>query len=154
MCRSAVLLVCLLSGAPWSLAAQAAVAGTWRTEFDAQVRIENGVMSAVKGHARIDLAVSGDSLHGTWQTVDTAGAAQGPARALAGTVTRDSAHFESVQPSEIVRREMDSETHTRVIMHYDVALHGDSLVGTEHWVAVDHASQGTPRGFTATRKAK
>jgi hypothetical protein len=52
-----------------------------------------------------------------------------------------------------VRREMDSETHTQVIMHYDVAVDGDSLVGTERWVAVDRSSQGQPRRFTATRKS-
>ena len=152
MHRPFALAAILTCGVSAPLTAQRSLAGTWRTEFDAQVRVENGVMSAVKGHARIDLAVSGDSIHGTWQGVDTAGAAQGPAKTLAGTVTRDSAHFESVKPSEIVRREMDSETHTQVIMHYDVAVRGDSLIGTEHWVAVDHASQGTPRRFTATRQ--
>jgi hypothetical protein len=110
-------------------------------------------MSTVKGHARIDVQVTGDSIHGTWQNLDTAGAAQGPVKTLAGTITADSAHFESVKPSEIVRREMDSETHTQVIMHYDVAVDGDSLVGTERWVALDHSSQGQPRRFTATRKS-
>jgi hypothetical protein len=38
-------------------------------------------------------------------------------------------------------------------MNYDVAVHGDSLVGTVHWVAVDHSSQGEMRPFTASRKS-
>lgn len=153
MHRPFALVAILTCGVAAHLSAQRSIAGSWRTEFAAQVRIENGVMSTVKGHARIDVRVAGDSIHGTWQNLDTAGVAQGPAKALTGTITGDSAHFESVKPSEIVRREMDSETHTQVIMHYDVAVNGDSLVGTEHWVAVDHASQGPPRRFTATRKS-
>ena len=152
MRRSAVLLVCLVSGAPWGLAAQASVAGTWFTEFDAQVRVVNGVMSTTKGHAKIELTVSADSIHGTWQNLTAAGAADGPVRALAGTVGKDSARIQSLTPSEIVQREMDGETHTKVAMHYTVAMHGDSLVGTEQWMAVDHATHGSARRFTATRK--
>lgn len=134
------------------VSAQTTIAGTWFTEFDAQVRIVNGAQSTVKGHARIELTVTGDSIHGTWQNLNATGTAEGPARALAGTVTRDGAQFAATKPSDIVRREMDGETHTQVIMSYDVAIHGDSLVGTEQWVAVDHASEGTARRFTATRK--
>lgn len=142
--------ICCTGVAPVS--AQATIAGTWFTEFDAQVRIVNGAQSTVKGHARIELQVSGDSIHGTWQNLNATGTAAGPARALAGTVTSSGAQFAATQPSDVVRREMDGETHTQVIMNYDVAIHGDSLVGTEQWVAVDHASQGTARRFTATRK--
>ena len=58
----------------------------------------------------------------------------------------------ATKPSEILQREMDGETHTQVIMNYDVAIRGDSLIGTEQWVAVDHASQGAARRFTAIRK--
>ena len=134
------------------VSAQTTIAGTWFTEFDAQVRIVNGAQSTVQGHARIVLQVSGDSIHGTWQNLNATGTADGPARALAGTVRSSGAHFATTKPSDIVRREMDSETRTPVIMNYDVAIHGDSLVGTEQWVAVDHASQGTARRFTATRK--
>ena len=134
------------------LSAQTAIAGTWYSEFAAQVRVVNGEQSVVKGHARIDLQITGDSIHGTWQRLNGTGAADGPARALAGTVTATGAHFAAVQPSEIVRREMDNETHLQVIMNYDVAVHGDSLVGTEQWVAVDHVTQGESRPFTATRK--
>ena len=134
------------------LSAQATIAGTWFTEFDAQVRIVNGAVSTTKGHARLELRLSGDSISGTWQNLTAAGAADGPARTLTGAVTSSRAHFAATKPSEIVRREMDNETHTQVIMNYDVAVHGDSLVGTEQWVAVDHASQGQARRFTATRK--
>lgn len=134
------------------VSAQTTIAGTWFTEFDAQVRIVNGAQSTVKGHARIELTVTGDSIHGTWQNLNATGTAAGPARALAGSVTSSGAHFAATQPSEIVQQEMDSETHTQVIMDYDVAIHGDSLVGTEQWVAVDHASRGAARRFTATRK--
>lgn len=134
------------------LTGQATIAGTWLTEFDAQVRIVNGAVSTTKGHARIALAISGDSIHGTWQNLNAAGAADGPARELTGTVTSSGAHFATTKPSEIVRREMESETHTQVIMNYDVAVHGDSLVGTEQWVALDHSSQGSGRRFTATRQ--
>ena len=117
------------------------------------MRIVNGSASTVKGHARIELHVSGDSIHGTWQNLNATGAADGPSHPLGGTLTSGGAHFEALKPSEIVRREMDNETHTQVVMRYDVAVHGDSLVGTEHWVAVDHSSQGETRAFTATRKS-
>ena len=147
------LLFVLASGFAIPLSAQAAVAGIWFTEFDAQVRIVNGAVSTTKGHARIELRVSGDSIHGTWQNLNATGSADGAARELAGAVTSTGAHFAATTPSEIVRREMDSETHTQVIVHYDVAVHGDSLVGTEQWVAVDHSSQGETRRFTATRKS-
>ncbi len=135
------------------LSAQSRVAGTWLTEFDAQVQIVNGSVSTVKGHARIELRVSGDSIHGTWQNLDARGGADGPARPLGGTLTSGGAHFESLTPSDVVRREMDRETHTKVVMNYDVAVHGDSLVGTEQWVAVDNVTQGEKRRFTATRKS-
>lgn len=135
------------------LSAQAAVAGIWFTEFDAQVQIVNGSASTVKGHARIELQVSGDSIHGTWRNLNATGAADGPARPLGGTLTSSGAHFEALAPSVVVRRMMDNETHTQVVMTYDVAVHGDSLVGTEQWVAVDHSSQGETRRFTATRKS-
>ncbi len=135
------------------LSAQAAVAGTWLTEFDAQVRVVNGAQSVVKGHARIELRVSGDSIYGTWQNLNAAGAADGPGRALGGSLTSGGAHFEALTPSEIVERTMDNETHTKVVMNYDVAVHGDSLVGTEQWVAVDHSSKGETRRFTATRRS-
>ena len=152
MRRSVVLVACLASAVPCSLAAQAAAAGTWFTEFDAQVRVVNGVMSAVKGHAKLELTVAGDSIHGTWQNLNASGAADGNPRALAGSVRKDSVVFEAVTPSEIVQRTMDNETHTKVVMKYAVAVHGDSLVGTEQWVAVDHSTQGSARRFTATRK--
>ncbi|HKE89771.1 MAG TPA: hypothetical protein VKB45_05520 [Gemmatimonadales bacterium] len=147
------LVIVFASSVALPLSAQATVAGMWFTEFDAQTRIVNGSVSTVKGHARIELQVAGDSIHGTWQNLNAAGAADGPARPLGGALTSGGAHFEALTPSEIVRREMDSETHTKVVMNYDVAVHGDSLVGTEHWVAADHASQGEPRRFTATRKS-
>jgi hypothetical protein len=143
----------LVSSLAISLSAQGPIAGTWVTEFDAQVRIVNGSASTVKGHARIELRVSGDSIHGTWQNLNATGAADGPARPLGGSVTSTGAHFEALTPSEIVRRTMDNETHTQVVMNYDVAVHGDSLVGTEQWVAVDHSSKGETRRFTATRKS-
>lgn len=73
--------ICCTGVAPVS--AQATIAGTWFTEFDAQVRIVNGAQSTVKGHARIELQVSGDSIHGTWQNLNATGTAAGPARALA-----------------------------------------------------------------------
>ena len=135
------------------LSAQATIAGTWLTEFDAQVQIVNGAVSTVKGHARVELRVSADSIHGTWQNLNATGAADGPARPLAGTLTSGGAHFETLTPSEIVQRTMDNETHTKVLMNYDVAVHGDSLVGTAQWVAVDHTSKGETRRFTATRKS-
>lgn len=142
-----------LSGFAIPLSAQAAVAGTWFAEFDAQVRIVNGAVSTTKGHARIELRVNGDSIHGTWQNLNATGGTDGAARELAGAVTSTGAHFAATKPSEIVRREMDSETHTQVIMSYDVVVHGDSLVGTVQWVAVDHSSTGETRQFTATRKS-
>ncbi len=147
------LVLVFVSSLALPLSAQSRVAGTWLTEFDAQVRIVNGEQSVVKGHARIELQVSGDSIHGTWQTLNATGAADGAARPLGGALTSGGAHFEALTPSDVVRREMDNETHTRVIMNYDVAVHGDSLVGTEQWVAVDHSSQGEKRRFTATRKS-
>lgn len=143
----------IVSGFAIPLSAQAAAAGTWVTEFDAQVRIVNGAESVVKGHARIELQVNGDSIHGTWQNLNATGAADGPARPLGGTLTTSGAHFEALKPSEVVERTMGNETHTQVVMSYDVAVHGDSLVGTVQWVAVDHSSKGETRQFTATRKS-
>ena len=142
----------IVSGFAIPLSAQAAAAGTWVTEFDAEVRIVNGAESVVKGHARIELQVNGDSIHGTWQNLNATGAPDGPPRLLAGTLTSAGAHIEALKPSEIVTRVMESETHTQAMMNYTVAVHGDSLVGTEQWVAVDHSSQGPARRFTATRK--
>ena len=134
---------------------QATISGTWRTEFAVGIRVVNGVESSeTKGHARITLELKADSVLGTWQNLDTSGAAQGEARPLLGIATPGGARIETVVPREVVLRTPDGEQRIPSRIFYVLTLRGDSLVGTERWVALDNSAQGPTRPFTATRERR
>jgi hypothetical protein len=133
--------------------AQSSLAGAWLTEFDTAIRVVNGVESSEgKRRAQIDFQVSGDSIHGTWQNLDGAGAPQGGPRPMHGVLTAAEAHVEMVRPTQLVIRDPDGEREVQAIMTYSLAVRGDSLLGTVQWVALDHSSRGPIRPFAATRK--
>ena len=132
---------------------QATISGSWRTEFDVGIRVVNGVESSEsKGHARISLQLKADSVLGTWQTLDPAGAAMGEPRPMRGIATPGGARIETVIPRDVVLRTPDGEQRIPSRIFYVLTLRGDSLVGTEQWVALDHSTRGPTRPFTATRE--
>ena len=148
-------LALVLLAVPRGAVAQGSIAGTWRTEFDVGIRIVNGVESSEgKRHARITFQVKGDSIQGTWQNVDTLGAAVGAPRPLRGVVTDSGARIESVTPTAITMRRQGDEQHLLATMNYVLTVRGDTLVGTEQWVALDHSDRGPMRPFGAKRELR
>lgn len=146
--------VLVLTG-PRLMVAQSPVAGTWIAEFDVGIRIQNGVeSSAGKGHARVTLAVKGDSVSGIWQNLGLNGAPSGDPRPIRGAVAGGGVKLETATPREIVMRTPDGETRIQAILTYDLTVRSDSLVGTEQWVAVDRSSRGPVRPFAATREKR
>jgi hypothetical protein len=146
-------LALLILAAPRGAVAQTSLAGRWRTAFDVGIRVVDGVESSEgKGHARITLEVKGDSVVGQWLNIDSPGGAPRTPRPLRGVVTDSGARLETVEPREVVLRTPDGEQHFQTTMTYTFRLRGDSLVGTEQWIAVDHSSRGPLRPFVATRE--
>lgn len=132
--------------------AQSPIAGTWRTEFNVGIRVINGVESSEgKRQARITFQMKGDSVLGTWQNVDTVGAAMGDPRPLRGIVTDSGVRIQTIVPTEMVMRTQDGEQRLQANLFYVVSVRGDSLVGTEQWIALDHSDRGPMRPFTAVR---
>lgn len=132
--------------------AQGSIGGTWRTEFEVGIRVVNGVESSEgKRHARITLQVKGDSVLGTWQNVDSVGVAMGDPRPLRGIVSDGGARIETVVPTEMVMRTQDGEQRIQATLTYLLTVRGDTLAGTQQWIAVDHSDRGPARPFTAVR---
>lgn len=152
MPRSITTLAFLVLATSRGATAQGSIAGTWRTDFNVGIRVINGVESSEgKRHAQITFQVKGDSVLGTWQNVDTVGAAMGDPRPLRGVVTDGSARIQTIVPTEMVMRTQDGEQRLQATLFYVVSVRGDSLVGTEQWIALDHSDRGPTRPFTAVR---
>jgi hypothetical protein len=127
------------------------VAGRWSTEFDTGIRNENGVETSMgKREATFVLAVTGDSVTGTWQPK---GDANGPAPAVVHlTGKRSGAKIELA--SEPVERTVSingDEQRVRMVTTYSFEVHGDLLEGTTRTRALDGTFEGTERPFSAQR---
>jgi hypothetical protein len=128
------------------LAAQG-INGNWITEFERQLRNENGEVSGgEKTKARLVLTRKGDSVTGTWQMLE----GSATPRALKGTISGNKASLTSqVQAKRIINGEESVQTLTVV---YDFTIEGDKLQGTS--TAKGSDMEMPPRPFTAVREAR
>ena len=128
------------------LAAQG-INGSWITEFERQMRNENGVVSGgEKTKARLVLTQKGDSVTGTWQILEGSAAA----RALKGTISGTKV---SLTTQVQARRNINGEeSATTLTVVYDFTVEGDKLQGTS--TAKGSDMEMPPRPFTAVREAR
>ena len=141
-----VLAVALVAAAP--LSAQS-LNGSWITEFDRQVRNQNGEVSAGdRAKARITLQQKGDSVFGTFEVVPAAGQAASPMRQVRGSVKGDKGTLVSEFEA---RRNINGEEETvKIATVYDFTISGDKLEGTTTIKTPD--MDIPPRPFSATRE--
>ena len=140
---TAGILVALAAG---PLAAQG-INGSWITEFERQLRNENGEVTAgEKTKARLVLTQKGDSVTGTWQMLEGAATP----RALKGTISGNKVSLTSqVQAKRNINGE---ESVTTLTVVYDFTVEGNKLQGTS--TAKGSDMEMPPRPFTAVREAK
>ena len=121
--------------------------GNWITEFERQLRNENGEVSGgEKAKARLVLTRKRDSVTGTWQMLE----GSAPSRALKGTISGNKVSLTSqVQAKRNINGEESVVTLTVV---YDFTIEGDKLQGTS--TAKGSDMEMPPRPFTAVREAR
>jgi hypothetical protein len=136
----------MLAIAAGPLAAQG-INGSWITEFERQVRNENGEVSGGdKTKARLVLTRKGDSVTGTWQMLE----GSATPRALKGTISGNKVSLTSqVQAKRNINGEESVVTLTVV---YDFTVEGDKLQGTS--TAKGSDMEMPPRPFSAVREPR
>ena len=139
----------LLVVAASPLAAQG-IDGRWITEFERQMRNENGAVSTgEKTKARLVLARNRDSVAGTWEILGGPASSNRPApRQLRGTISGNKV---SLSTEVEARRSINGEeTVMKVTVMYDFTVNGDRLEGTTTTKSAD--MEMPPRPFTAVRE--
>jgi len=140
----------LLVVAASPLAAQG-IDGRWITEFERQMRNENGAVSTgEKTKARLVLARNRDSVTGTWEIlgVPTASGNRPAPRQLRGTISGNKV---SLSTEVEARRNINGEESVmKVTVLYDFTVNGDRLDGTTTTKSAD--MEMPPRPFTAVRE--
>ena len=135
-----------------SLDAQAPVAGKWIADFELGMRNENGtVTSTGTGKARVSLQLKGDSVFGTWETIEPASPAGAVTRPLKGVFANGTLKLET-EPSE--RRIMLNGEEKRITMftRYEVKVDGDAMTGTAQQIGLSGDMAPPPRPFKAVRE--
>ena len=147
----ALTITSLLAFAASPLAAQG-INGRWITEYERTVRNENGAVSTGdKSKARLVLTRKGDSVTGTWETLDASAAPSGRApaqRQLRGTISGNKV---SLSMAVEARRNINGEesVHTVTVL-YDFTVTGDRLEGTATMKSAEMEMPARP--FTAVRE--
>lgn len=123
--------------------------GTWFTEFERQVRNQDGVVSGGdKTKAKITLQQKGDSLIGTWEIVPAAGQPTPPARTVRGAFKDGRGTL--VSEFEARRNINGEESVAKITVTYDFTVSGDRLEGTSKTRSPD--MEMPPRPFSAWRE--
>ena len=136
----------LLAAAP--LSAQS-INGTWFTEFERQLRNENGMVSGgEKTKAKITLQQKGDSLFGTWEIVPAAGEPTPPARPLRGAIKDGKGTL--LSEFEARRNINGEESAVKLTVVYDFTVSANKLEGTSTTKSPD--MDMPPRPFSAWRE--
>ena len=138
-----------------SLEAQAPVAGKWIADFELGMRNENGVVTATGiGKARVLLQLKGDSVFGTWETIEPAPPAGMAARPLKGVFANGTLTLQT-EPSERRINLNGEERRINMFTRYEVKVEGDAMTGTAQQVALggEMAEMAPPpRPFKAVRE--
>jgi hypothetical protein len=142
----------LLLSAASTLQAQSVVAGKWIAEFELGMRnVDGEITSMGTGKARMELQLKGDSVFGTWVTLEPAPPAGTASRALRGVFANGVLRLES---DPVERRVMmnDTEQRIRMLTRYEVKIEGDAMTGTSQNVAPGGEVDAPHRPFKATRE--
>ena len=138
--------IAVIAAAP--LSAQG-ISGTWFTEFERQMRNQDGVVSGGdKIKAKITLAQKGDSLIGTWEIVPASGQPTPPARPLRGAFRDGKGTL--VSEFDARRNINGEESVAKVTVIYDFTVSGDKLEGTSKTRSSDMEMPSPP--FSAWRE--
>jgi hypothetical protein len=131
--------------------AQASVAGTWLTEFDTGIRIENGVETSMgRRQATLTLTLKGDSVLGTWQVAAQPNSPTPAPIKLRGTRSGTTVTLQA-DPVERTVRMNDDEQRLQMTSTYTFDLRGDELVGSTRNTFSDRSFDGPERSFSAKR---
>ena len=130
--------------------AQGTIAGSWSTEFDIGIRMENGVESSMgKRQATMKLMLQGDSVFGIWQVAAQGGATPSPVR-LRGTRSGNKLSLRA-DPVAHTMNMGDGDRRVELVATYSLEVRGDSLVGTSRDTTNDGSFDSPERPFSATR---
>ncbi|HUP88015.1 MAG TPA: hypothetical protein VM100_01550 [Longimicrobiales bacterium] len=126
------------------------VAGKWTVSYPVGM-IQNGVRTETIGTAALSLELKGDSVFGTWQSLNTPVAV--PAREFKGTFKDGKLLFETVSEATIRQGGMggDGESKIRMRTYYEATLKGDNLDGTMSAKSEDGSIDVPSRAWTAKR---
>jgi len=151
------LAVMLALGAATSLAARPAraqetgPAGTWTIEFVRGIRNENGEEEVLKGHARVTLQLSGDSVVAEWRSLEPDRDGNPiPPRTLHGTVAGNHIVLKEHRQGRVIQ---NGDEHTvEMTMTYDLTVAGDTISGTQATSSSDGMMSGEPRPISGKRE--
>jgi len=137
--------------APATGAAQGSPVGAWVTEYYRTAGGHGGEGEAEPSRARLTLAQRGDSLVGQWQDLVAAGAPVPRPRGLRGVVRNGAVTLVADSVRATIRQHVGAEQVIQMVITYELAVRGDSLVGTQRMRSTDGRIDNPPRRFTAVR---
>jgi len=145
-------LACLALGlAPATGVAQGSPVGDWVTEYYRTTGGHGSDGEAQLIRARLTIAQRGDSLVGQWQDLVASGAPVPRPRGLRGVVRNGAVILLADSVRATIRRHLGAEQVIQLVSTYELAVRGDSLVGTQRMRSTDGALDNPPRRFTAVR---
>ena len=149
MTRTLVALLMLCHGA--LSAQQQPLVGTWLVNFQAGMRIEDGVATPIMGTGTLTVQAAGDSLIGMLATTPAPDMPARPPMRLAAKASTGEATF--VAQSKATINVNGAEHEANVVSTWILRAKGDSLVGTiARKIDSPEAGPQEPRPVTGTRK--
>ena len=149
MTRTLVALLMLCHGA--LSAQQQPLVGTWLVNFQAGMRIEDGVATPIIGTGTLTVEAAGDSLIGTLATTPAPDMPARPPVRLAAKASTGEATF--IAHSKATINVNGAEHEANVVSTWVLRAKGDSLMGTvARKIESLEAGPQEPRPVTGTRK--
>ncbi len=136
---------------PATGAAQGSPAGAWVTEYYRTTGGHGGDGEAELSRARLTLAQRGDSVVGQWQDLAAEGAPAPRPRGLRGVLRNGTVTLVADSVRATIRQHVGAEQVIQMVITYELAVRGDSLVGTQRMRSTDGRIDNPPRRFTAVR---
>ncbi len=126
--------------------------GTWMTEYYRTTGGHGGGGESELARARLTLAQRGDSVVGQWQDLVATGAPTPRSRALRGVIRDGALTLVADSVTAVMRQHLGPERRLQMVITYELAVRGDSLVGTQRMRSTDGAINNNPRRFVAVRE--
>lgn len=131
--------------------AQGTPVGSWTTEY---YRTSGGHGDGSQSElirARLTLMQRGDSVVGLWQDLAAEGSATPRPRGLRGVIRNGAVTLVADSVTAVMRQHLGPERRLQLITTYELAVRGDSLIGTQRTRSTDGAINNNPRRFVAVR---